>query len=67
MTSSSGKTARICYDNQNRVDKSIAANRVRLLFSQIKASAVPDFTYTMTTAIKKLIVASGGAPEKKIF
>ena len=67
MTSSSGKKARTCYDNQNQVDKSISANRVRLVFAQNKANAVPDFTYNMTTAIKKLVVASGGAPEKKIF
>jgi hypothetical protein len=67
MTSSSGKRARVCYDNQNQVDKSIAANRVRLLFAHNKANAVPDFTYNLTTAIKKLVVASGGAPEKKIF
>jgi hypothetical protein len=67
MTSSSGKRARTCYDNQNQVDKSLAANRVRLLFSQNKASAVPDFAFNMTKAIKKLVVASGGSPEKKIY
>jgi hypothetical protein len=67
MTSSSEKRARTCYDNQNQIDKSIAANRVRLLFSQNKASAVPDFAFNMTKAIKKLVVASGGAPEKKIY
>jgi hypothetical protein len=67
LTSSSGKPARVCYDNQNHIDKSIAANRVRLLFAQSKANAVPDFTYNMTKAIKKLVVLCGGAPEKKIF
>jgi hypothetical protein len=67
MSSSSGRKARTCYDNENQLDKSISANRVRLVFSQNKANAVPDFTYSMTTAIKKLVVASGGAPEKKIF
>jgi len=67
MTSSSGKKARTCYDNENQVDKSISGNRVRLLFSQNKANAVPDFTYNMTKAIKKLVVASGGAAEKKLF
>lgn len=67
LTSSSGKPARVCYDNENHIDKSIAANRVRLLFAQNKANAVPDFTYNMTKAIKKLVVLSGGAPETKIF
>jgi hypothetical protein len=67
MTSSSGKPARICYDNQNQIDRSISANRVRLLFAQNKANAVPDFAYNMTKAIKKLVVLSGGAAEKKVF
>jgi len=67
LTSSSGKPARVCYDNQNHIDKSIAANRVRLLFAQSKANAVPDFTYNMTKAIKKLVVLCGGVAEKKIF
>jgi hypothetical protein len=67
MTSASGKKARTCYDTENQVDKSISANRVRLVFAQNKANSVPDFTYNMTRAIKKLVVASGGAPEKTIF
>jgi len=67
LTSLSGKKARICYDKNNQVDTSIAANRARLLFSAPKASAVPNFTETMGKAIKKLIVLSGGAPEKDIF
>jgi len=67
MTSTSGKKARTCYDTENQVDKSISGNRVRLVFAQDKANAVPDFTYNMTKAIKKLVVASGGAAEKTIF
>ena len=67
LTSSSGKPARVCYDSQNQIDKGISANRVRLLFAQNKANAVPDFTYNMTKAVKKLVVLCGGAPEKKIF
>jgi len=67
MTSSSGKPARICYDNQNQIDRSISANRVRFLFAHDKANAVPDFAYNMTKAIKKLVVLSGGAAEKKVF
>ena len=67
LTSLSGKKARTCYDSHNQVDTSLAANRVRLLFSLAKANAVPDFTENMGKAIKKLIVLSGGAPEKDIF
>jgi len=67
MTSTSGKKARTCYDTENQVDKSISANRVRLVFAQNKANSIPDFTYNMTKAIKKLVVASGGAAEKTIF
>jgi hypothetical protein len=67
MNSLSGKTARTCYDNKNKIDKNIASNRARLVFSHAKASAVPDFTDKMDKAIKKLVVLSGGAPEKEIF
>ncbi|HEY1159301.1 MAG TPA: hypothetical protein VGE83_01645 [Terracidiphilus sp.] len=67
LTSLSGKKARTCYNSHNQVDTSLAANRVRLLFSLTKANAVPDFTENMDKAIKKLIVLAGGAPEKDIF
>jgi hypothetical protein len=67
LTSLSGKKARTCYDKNNQVDTSIASNRARLLFSVPKANAVPKFAETMGKAIKKLIVLSGGAPEKELF
>lgn len=67
LTSLSGKKARTCYNKQNQVDASIAANRARLLFSLNKANAVPDFSENMGKAIKKLIALSGGAPEKELF
>jgi len=67
LTSLSGKKARVCYDNKNRVDAGTAANRVRLLFSLSKADAIPGFTGKMGTAMKKLIVQSGGPPEKDIL
>jgi hypothetical protein len=67
LTASSGKPARVCYDDKNQIDKSIASNRARLLFAQNKANAVPGFTDNMTKAIKKLVVQSGGVAEKKIF
>jgi hypothetical protein len=67
LTSLSGKKARTCYDSHNQVDTSLAANRVRLLFSLAKANEVPDFTENMGKAIKKLIVLAGGTPEKDLF
>jgi hypothetical protein len=67
VTSLSGKKARTCYDKNNQVDTSIASNRARLLFSVPKANAVPKFAETMGKAIKKLIVLSGGSPEKDPF
>jgi len=67
LVSVSGKTARACYDKANQVDTSDPTNRVRLLFSYVKADQRPKFQETMTKAIKKLIALSGGAPEKDIF
>jgi len=64
MTSLSGRKARICYDDHNVVDTSIATNRVRLLFSMSKANAVLKFTDKMTTAIKKLVALAGGNADK---
>jgi hypothetical protein len=67
VNSISGKKARACYDNQNQIDTSLASNRARLFFSLSKAKATPDFTYKMDKAIKELVVASGGAPEKQVL
>ena len=67
MVSVSGKTARTCYDKTNNVDTSDPTNRVRLLFSYVKADQRPKFQESMTKAIKKLIALSGGAAEKDIF
>jgi hypothetical protein len=64
MTSLSGRKARICYDNHNLVDTSLATNHVRLLFSMSKANAVPKFTDKMTTAMKKLVALAGGNADK---
>jgi len=63
----SGKTARTCYDKANNVDTTDPPNRVRLLFSYVKADQRPKFQESMTKAIKKLIALSGGAAEKDIF
>jgi hypothetical protein len=67
ITSTSGKTARNCFDRKNHPDTSAPSNRVRLLFSASQAKQSPDFQNNMTKAIKKLIVLSGGVPEKKLF
>jgi hypothetical protein len=65
INSISGKKARACYDSQNEIDTSLASNRARLFFSLSKAKATPGFTDKMDKAIKELVVASGGAPEKQ--
>jgi hypothetical protein len=67
LTSLTGKKARTCYDSHNQVDAGISGNRARLLFSQAKASDVPNFTQDMGKALKKLVVLAGGNPEKKLF
>ncbi|MGA2888125.1 MAG: hypothetical protein ABSE51_08745 [Terracidiphilus sp.] len=67
VTSTRGKTARTCYDKENHLDENASSNRARFLFSSSKAEQSPGFQDNMTKALKKLIVISGGAPEKKIF
>ena len=67
MVSTIGKTARTCYDRLDHVDTTLIGNRARFLFSQPKTDDVPDFQGKMTKAIKKLILLSGGAPEKDLF
>jgi hypothetical protein len=67
LTSQNGKKARVCYDTQNQINPSAAANRVRLLFSRPKANGIPDFIDTMDKVVKKLVALSGGTPEKKLF
>jgi hypothetical protein len=67
VTSTRGKAARTCYDRGNRLDENASSNRARFLFSASKAEQTPGFQDNMTKAFKKLIVLSGGAPEKKIF
>ena len=67
ITSMSEKTARTCYDKQNHPDNSASSNRVRFLFSASQARQSAGFQKNMATAMKKLILLSGGAPEKKLF
>lgn len=67
LVSVSGKSARTCYDKDNHVDASMAANRARLLFSLSETENAAKFQETMTKAVKKLIVLCGGTPEKDLF
>lgn len=67
MVSVLGKTARTCYDRLDHIDTTLIGNRARFLFSQPKTDDLPDFQGKMTKAIKKLILLSGGAPEKDLF
>jgi hypothetical protein len=67
VTSTSGKAARACYDKENRLDRTVAANRVRFLFSLRKVEQFPGFQDNMSAAVKKLIELSGGVAEKAIF
>ncbi len=64
FTSLSGKKARTCYDEHNQVNATLSGNRVRFLFSQRKASAVPGFQDKMGKAMKKLILQAGGSADK---
>lgn len=67
VTSVSGKTARACFDKKGQPEEGTSANRIRLLFSLAKSEEISGFKKNMATAMKKLIVQSGGAPEKEIF
>jgi hypothetical protein len=65
LASVSGRPARTCYDKQNHPDTTMPPNRARLLFSEYRASDVPGFQDKLQKAFKKLVVLSGGAPERK--
>lgn len=63
LVSLSGRPARSCYDRQNRPDTMMMPNRARLLFST-RADEMPNFREKLGKAFKKLVVASGGEPER---
>jgi hypothetical protein len=65
LVSLSGRPARTCYDKQNHADTTMLNNRARLLFSYDRAAAVPDFQEKLGKAFKKLVVLSGGEPQRK--
>jgi hypothetical protein len=67
MVSVIGKNARTCYDSSDHLDLNVMGNRARFLFSQSKADDLPDFQDKMAKAFKKLIVLTGGEPEKDLF
>ncbi len=64
LVSLSGKPARACYDKQNRADTTMVPNRARLLFST-RADEMPGFRQKVGKAFSKLVVMSGGEPERK--
>jgi hypothetical protein len=66
-TSVSGKRARACYDTKGQPEQGLNTNRVRLLFSYAKSEQVSGFQDKMMKVMKKLVVLSGGAPERDIF
>jgi hypothetical protein len=66
-TSVSGKQARACLDVKGQPEEGASTNRVRLLFSLAKSEQVPGFRVKMVKVVKKLIILSGGTPEKDIF
>jgi hypothetical protein len=63
----SGKQARACFDLNGRLEEGTSTNRVRLLFSLYKSEQIPRFQDKMATALKKLIILSGGAEGKELF
>jgi hypothetical protein len=67
VTSSSGKTARACFDKKGRPEEGVTTNRVRLLFSLAKTEQVPGFRDKIVKCLKELVVLSGGTPENDIF
>jgi hypothetical protein len=67
LVSVSSTKARTCYDKENEVDDSVPTNRVRLLFSYTKADQWPNFQTKLAKSLKRLIVLSGGTPEKTLF
>lgn len=67
ITSVSGKTARACFDKKGQPEEGTSTNRIRLLFSLAKSEQFSGFKGNMAKAMRKLIVLSGGTPEKDIF
>lgn len=65
LVSVAGRPARTCYDKQNHADTTLLGNRARLLFSYSRAADVPGFQDKLGKSFKKLVVLSGGAPERK--
>jgi hypothetical protein len=62
-----GKKARVCYDTDNNIDPSTPVTHARLLFALYKIPDGSGFQTKMSKAVKKIIVLSGGSPEKDIF
>jgi len=67
ITSVSGKTARACIDKKGQPEEGTSTNRIRMLFLLAKSEEISGFEKNMATAMRKLIVQTGGAQEKEIF
>jgi len=63
----SGGQARACYGLNGQPEQGTSTNRVRMLFSLAKSEQIPHFQDKIATALKKLIVLSGGADRKELF
>lgn len=63
----SGEQARACFDLNGSREEGTSTNRVRLLFSLGKSEQIAGFQDKMATALKKLIILSGGAEGKELF
>lgn len=63
LVSLSGRPARTCYDKQDHPDTTMMLNRARLLFST-RAEEMPNFRDKLGKAFKKLVILSGGEPER---
>lgn len=67
VTSVSGKTARVCFDDTGKLDRETLTNRTRLFFSLAKSEQVPGFQNKMEKVVKRLIILAGGAEGKEIY
>lgn len=67
VASSSGKTARVCYNRQKQPDPNILGNRARFFFSLSLMQQIPGVQQDIAKAVRKLIAATGGAAENKLF
>jgi hypothetical protein len=63
----SGEKARVCFGLNEQPEAGTPTNRLRMLFSLAKSEQLPHFQDKIATALKKLIVLSGGAEGEELF